>query len=147
MSKSIYSKIDKKEKRVYRKMYRKHRKEMIRLAKEDKDFDWSYLHDLVITKIRHMYEYYSNGDNVYQVDESRLQIVEQLKYVLDLQCELEHLYDNFSSAVIIENTDGSHSICRDEESTKKLLATAERETLLYKEIYSYIGEYIQSWWD
>ena len=120
---------------------------MIRLAKEDKDFDWSYLHDLVITKIRHMYEYYSNGDNVYQVDESRLQIVEQLKYVLDLHCELEHLYDNFSSAVIIENADGSHSICRDEESTKKLLATAERETLLYKEIYSYIGEHIQSWWD
>ena len=64
MSKSIYSNIDRKEKHAYRKMYKKHRKEMIKLAKEDRDWDWGYLHDLVITKIRHMYEYYNTGNNV-----------------------------------------------------------------------------------
>ena len=41
MSKSIYSKIDRKEKRAYRKMYKRHRKEMIKLAKEDsQDESW-----------------------------------------------------------------------------------------------------------
>ena len=46
-----------KEMREYNKMYRKHREQMIKLAKEDRDWDWCYLHNFVIAKIKHMYEY------------------------------------------------------------------------------------------
>jgi hypothetical protein len=132
MSKSIYSKIDRKEKRAYRKMYKKHRKEMIRLAKEDRDFDWSYLHDLVITKIKHMYEYYSNGNNVVQTDETRIPICAQLNHILQLQDEIDHLYD-----------DESYTKYSIEEAT----SLWKKESDLYKSIYTFIGEHLEEWWD
>ena len=37
-----------KEKHAYRKMRRRHKKALIKLAKEDRDFDSCYLHNLVI---------------------------------------------------------------------------------------------------
>ena len=132
MSKSIYSKIDRKEKRAYIKMYKKHRKEMIRLAKEDRDFDWSYLHELVITKIKHMYEYYSAGNNVMQTDETRIPICVSLNHILQLQAEIDHLY---------EGVDVSNLIL--DES----LALMKKESELYKSIYKFIGEHIEEWWD
>ena len=132
MSKSIYSKIDRKEKRAYRKMYRKHRKEMIRLAKEDRDFDWSYLHDLVITKIKHMYEYYNAGNNVCQTDETRIPICVQLNHILQLQDEIDHLYDDENYA--------KYSI---EEAT----SLWKKELDLYKSIYTFISEHLEEWWD
>jgi hypothetical protein len=147
MNKSIYSKIDRKEKRAYRKMYRKHRKEMIRLAKEDRDFDWSYLHDLVITKIKHMYKYYHDGNNVLQTDETRIPILDQLSYVLDLQYELDHLYDDLEPAIIDYSKDGSWTVSRNKESATKVQALLEKESELYKSIYSFIGEHIEEWWD
>lgn len=147
MSKSIYSKIDKKEKRAYRKMYRKHRKEMIRLAKKDRDFDWSYLHDLVITKIKHMYEYYHDGNNVWQTDETRIPILDQLSYILDLQYELDHLYDYLESPVITDSKDGVVTINRTKESAMKVQKAWEREAELYKSIYTFIGEHLEEWWD
>lgn len=132
MSKSIYSKIDRKEKRAYRKMYRKHRKEMIRLAKEDRDFDWSYLHDLVITKIKHMYEYYNAGNNVWQTDETRVPICVQLNHVLQLQEEIDHIYDKVEvNKLSVEDTT---NICK-------------KESDLYKSIYTFIGEHLEEWWD
>lgn len=132
MSKSIYSNIDKKEKRAYRKMYKKHRKEMIRLAKEDRDFDWGYLHDLVITKIKHMYEYYSAGNNVMQTDETRIPILDQLSYILELQYDIDHLYDDEKYA--------KYSV---EEAT----SLWKKESELYKSIYTFIGEHLEEWWD
>lgn len=132
MSKSIYSKIDRKEKRAYRKMYRKHRKEMIRLAKEDRDFDWSYLHDLVITKIKHMYEYYSAGNNVWQTDETRVPICAQLNHVLQLQEEIEHIYDKVEVNKL--SVEGTTNILK-------------KESELYKSIYTFIGEHLEEWWD
>ena len=131
MSKSIYSKIDGKEKRAYRKMYKKHRKEMIKLAKEDRDFDWSYLHELVITKIKHMHKYYHDGNNVMQTDETRIPILDQLSHILDLQYELDHLYDdNYINYTVEEAT-----------------SLWKKESDLYKSIYTFIGEHIEEWWD
>ena len=132
MSKSIYSNIDRKEKRAYRKMYKKHRKEMIKLAKEDRDFDWSYLHELVITKIKHMYEYYDKGNNVMQTDETRIPICVSLNHILQLQDEIDHLYDdeNYINYTVEE-----------------AVSLYEKESELYKSIYKFIGEHIEEWWD
>ena len=132
MSKSVYSNIDRKEKRAYRKMYKRHRKEMINLAKEDRDFDWSYLHELVITKIKHMYEYYSTGNNVMQTDETRIPICVSLNHILQLQNEIDHLYDdeNYINYTVEE-----------------AVSLYEKESELYKSIYKFIGEHIEEWWD
>lgn len=114
-----------KEIRAYRKMYRRHRQEMIKLAKEVREWDYSWINELLLTQIKHMYEYFSAGNNVWQTDETRLPIVEQLKHVLDLYDELEHLWG----------------------ADKDYKASLVREQELYEEIYSYVGCRLKEWWD
>lgn len=133
-----------KEMRAYRKMYRRHRKELVKLAKKDRDWDYGWLDEFVLTKIKHMYEYFSERNNVWQSDESLNEILEQLKHVLDLYEELDGLWDNYQSS-LIKNEDGSVTVIDD--GGKKYLVIKTREQELYEEIYSYIGKYIQWWWD
>ena len=137
-------KARKKEMRAYNKMHRRHRRELVKLAKTIREWDYGWFYDSTITQVRHMYEYYSRDNNVHQADESRLEIVEQLKHVLDLDDELEHLWDNYESH-LIENDDGSVSITDD--GARAYSDKRDREQELYEEIYSYIGKYIQWWWD
>lgn len=133
-----------KEMRAYRKMYRRHRRALIKLSKKDRDWDYGWLDEFVLTKIRHMYEYFSERNNVWQSDESLNEILEQLKHILDLYEELDGLWDNYSSN-LIKNEDGSVTVT--DEGSKKYLAIKTREQELYEEIYSYIGRTIQYWWD
>ena len=133
-----------KEIRAYRKMYRRHRKELIKLAKQDRDFDYGWLDEFVHIKIKHMYEYFSERNNVWQTDESLNEILEQLKHVIDLYEEMDGLWDNYESN-LIKNDDGSVTVTDD--GAKKYSAIRDREQELYEEIYSYIGKYIQWWWD
>ena len=114
-----------KEMRAYRKMHRRHRREMVRLAKKVHEWDYGWIDELVRTQIKHMYEYFSEDNNVWQTDETRLPIVEQLKHVLDLYDELDNLW----------------------ESDKDYASSLTREWELYEEIYSYIGTNLKSWWD
>ena len=115
-----------KETRKYCKMHRKHRKELIKLAKETREWDFGWLHNMVIMRIKHMYEYYSAGNLVYQSEESLNKVLESLKHTLDLQDELDALWDDCDE--------------KDEDLFK-------RESELYAEIYTYIGQNIQWWWD
>ena len=133
-----------KEMRAYRKMYLRHRRELVRLAKKDRDFDYGWLDEFVHMKIKHMYEYFSERNNVWQTDESLNEILEQLKHVLDLYEEMDNLWDNYESN-LIENDDGSVTVT--DEGAKKYSVIRNREQELYEEIYSYIGKYIQWWWD
>ena len=144
MNKFIKKLFHTKETHVYRKTHRRHRRELVKLAKETYEWDWGWLHDSVIMQIRHMYEYFSDKNNVWQADESRLQVVEQLKHVLDLNEELNNLWENYESH-LIHHEDGSVSVS--DEGSKQYNAIKDREQELYEEIYSYIGKYIQWWWD
>ena len=134
----------KKEMRAYRKMYRRHRKELVKHAKETREWDYGWLYDSTIMQIRHMYEYYSEGNNIFQSEESLNTILEQLKHVLDLNEELYHLWDNYESH-LIKHDDGSVSVS--DEGTRAYSAIRDREQELYEEIFSYIGKVILYWWD
>ena len=136
-----------KEMRAYDKMHRKHRKELIKLVKEDAEWDWCFLHDLVMTKVRHMYEYYTSGNNVWQSDETLLPTIAELKHVLDLQDELEHLFDNIPVPEMTKNEKGFLVFTYNEETEKLRDKAYKREDELYKEIYAYIGEHLRGWWD
>lgn len=130
--------------RIYRKLHRKHRKELVKHAKETYEFDWGWLYESTIMQIKHMYEYYSAGNNVCQSEESLNQIIEQLKHVLDLADELEHLWDTWDYDYI-KNDDGSITATEDSANSYRKIGAREQE--LYEEIYSYIGKNIQWWWD
>ena len=125
-------------------MHKRHRKELIKHAKNTKEWDWCYLQDSVLMQIKHMYEYYNNGHNVWQSDESRLEIVEQLKEVLDIFDEIEKLYDCDFYYDYQKQT--LYYIISD---TKKSDANEyyKYEQELYLKLYSTIGKYIRYWWD
>lgn len=133
-----------KEMRSYNKMYRRHRRELVRLAKTIRELDYSWLYDSTIMQIRHMYEYYTARNNVYQSDESLLSLIDSLKYVLDLDNELEHLWDDHIREHVVNEDD---SINTTEESVKSFLDKSKREQELYQEIYSHIAYNIMTWWD
>ena len=121
-----------KEMRAYYKMHRRHRKELIKLAKEDREWDWSYFHTLVMTKIKHMYEYYSAGNNVWQSEESLNTVLSTLKEVIDLDEEWDNLWDN----------------CYDKDNARvTVLKYREREEEIVKELYKKVGENMMWWWD
>jgi hypothetical protein len=94
-----------------------------------------------------MYEYYHDGNNVLQTDETRIPILDQLSHVLDLQYELDHLYDDLEPAIIDYTKDGSWTVSRNKESATKVQALLEKESELYKSIYKFIGEHLEEWWD
>lgn len=133
-----------KEMRAYNKMHRRHRRELVRLAKTIREWDYSWLYDSTIMQIRHMYEYYAARNNVYQSDESLLSLIDSLKYVLDLDNELEHLWDDHIRGLVV-NEDGS--ITSTEEGAKSFIDKSKREQELYQEIYSHIAYNIMTWWD
>lgn len=133
-----------KEMRAYRKLHCRHKRELMKLTKSNRDFDWGWLDEFVRLKIKHMYEYYTEGNNVWQCEDSLNVLIAQLKHVLDLYDELDHLWDTYESNLVF-NADGSVTV--DDTGSKKYLAVLDRETELYCEIYAYIGKYIQNWWD
>lgn len=114
-----------KEYREYRKMLRRHRRELVRLARKTADFDYGYLDDLVITKIRHMYEYYTSNNNVWQSDDSAKRIIDTLKTAIDKHTALEER-------------------CWNDDEICLVLTKAEEA---YSDFYTYIGKNIMLWWD
>ena len=106
-------------------MYRKHRKNLIKLAKEVRKWHWCWLHEMVLLQIRNMLEYYSDGNNVMQVDESRLDIIDKLHEVLDIQKEIEE-----------------REIVPD-----RSLDEIKKEAELYERFYVTVGKNIMWWWD
>lgn len=100
----------------YKKLQKKHTKELVKMARKTKDFDYGFFHELVMKQIHNMYEMYSDRECVLQVDESRLEIVNQLKEIIDLNNKLS------------------------------VTVSYEDEKDVLKQIYTKIGENIMYWW-
>ena len=143
--KKLFGKIfPSKRMREYNKMRRRHRKELMKHAKETREWDYCWLYDGAIMQIRHMYEYYTAGNNVHQSEESMNEILGQLKHVLDLNDEMDHLWDDHFREHV---KNGDSSISSTEASRKSYIEKSNREQELYEEIFAYIGKVIQYWWD
>ena len=139
-----------KEMRAYRKMYRRHCKELVKHAKETREWDWGWLHDSIIMQIRHMHEYYSERNNVWQDDETRLPIIEQLKHILDLEAEIDRMQDDRYGGVEFVHENGvCKAICTKDydDYRERMDKWCKREQELYEEIYNSIGKNLRWWWD
>lgn len=135
-----------KEMRAYRKMHRRHRKELIKHAKETREWDWGWLHDSIIMQIRHMHEYYSNGNNVWQTDETRLSIIRQLQHILDLEAEIDRTQVDDNGVEYIHEKGVCKVICPDDYK-ERIEKCYKREQELYEELYGSIGRDLRCWWD
>lgn len=107
------------------------RKKMKELAEHYGPWDWGYLHDFIRLAINDMYEYYNEGDNVWQCDESRLKNVNQLLKAQDL---LNETYKFENSEYELE----------DFKSVDDYLAAEQKA---YDDFYTFLGKNIRWWWD
>ena len=135
-----------KEMRSYLKMHRKHRRELVKLAKNTYEWDWRYLHDLVMLQIKHFYEYYSERNNVWQTDETLIPIIEQLKHILDLDAEITKGVEDDYGVEYVEK-DGKVTAVFPDDFIKKMNENEEKEQQLYEELYGSIGKNLRWWWD
>ena len=116
-------------------MHRRHRKELIKHAREICEWDWGWLHNSIIMQIRHMHEYYTAGNNVWQTDETRLPVIEQLKHVLDLNAEIDRIWlDNNGVEYIHE--DGKCTAIYPDDYYERIERRLKNEQELYEELYS-----------
>lgn len=60
-----------------------------KIVKEDFDWDYGYLEKIIVHKLELMLEYYSDPENVAQVDETREPIVAEIQEVLDVFKKIE----------------------------------------------------------
>lgn len=146
MKKLFWKLFPSKETRAYRKMYRRHRKELIKHAKNTSEWDWGFLHDSIIMQIRHMHEYYTENNNVWTNDETRLKIIEQLQHILDLEAEIDRI-DDEDLGVAYHHKDGITTVIAPDDFHKKAENQMKKEQELYEELYSSIGKNLRNWWD
>lgn len=105
-----------------------------------------WLHDSIIMQIRHMHEYYSERNNVWQDDETRLPIIEQIKHILDLEEEIARMQDeDFGVEYIHKN--GVYTAVYPDDYKERAEKWCDREQELYEEIYNSIGKNLRLWWD
>ena len=113
------TKKEKREWKIYCKQLKKHRKNLIFVLKEDKDFDYRFLHALVMQKLNNMLDFWQEDCNVHSSDTVR-----------------EGNMTTLAEAIKLGNRLGSN--CSELEDDEKQA---------YKNFYSYIGEHITEWWD
>ena len=86
----------------------------------NREFDYGYLDDMILLKLKHMLSFYSNPDKCMQVDESRLEIVAELKEAISL-------FKKVTEIDVVLNTK--------DELENRLNA------------YTYLGKHSRKWWD
>ena len=111
---------------AYKKAQKKRRKNLAELVRRDQEWDWEYLHKIIVQKLKNMLEYYERGDNVWQDGLSRVKKIRQIKHALDLA---EKIYD-------------TEYMCR---ISPREFAEYERRTM--KKFYNYVGNHLMDWWD
>ena len=95
--KYYFSKENREEKAAYKRCMKRvkaTRKKMKELVEHYGPWEWGYIHDFIELAIRDMYEYYNEGDNVWQEDTSRLKNVNQLLKAIDLFEDINRFEEN-----------------------------------------------------
>ena len=131
--KYYFSKENREEKAAYKRCMKRvkaTRKKMKELVEHYGPWEWGYIHDFIELAIRDMYEYYNEGDNVWQEDSSRLKNVNQLLKAIDLFEEINRFEENANP--------------KDYAKIDDYLA-AEQKT--YDDFYTFLGKNIRWWWD
>ena len=141
------------------------KKRWLPFIKYDHDFDGAFFLELIVHKLHILLDYYDFGKYVWQIDESRLEIVDSLKEACRLGDLL--LADEFEneaykvmeahmhiSSKLVEGKEGTYQMQitwdspEDEKLYEKLRAKGEeKRAQTEKEFFEYIGKNYHMWWD
>lgn len=133
--------------RAYKRQVRGYRRQLIKLAREFKPYDWSYLHNMNVEMLKSMLDYYKKGNNVWQTDATRNPIIEQLQLVLDKDVTIDNLLEEDFGVEYVKEADGRIIAVFPDDFTERYIANGDAISQCYKDFYYIIGEHIQEWWD
>lgn len=121
--------------KFYRKAHKKYIKELVKLVKEDGEFEWGYITDVLLLMLRRRLEYFDKGHNVWQAEECRTKAVETLREAIDkLTRAIESEWD------FPEKPEGGW--------TDEVLAKYNEENQkMWDEAFLAISGNIRLWWD
>jgi len=139
------------------------RKRWMPFIKYDHDFDGAFFIELIVHKLHIMLDYYDHGKYCWQVDESRLEIVDSLKEA----CRLGDLiladdfnnpaFDIMEAHMTTYTTPSDNGCCElhmdwdspeNEAEYNRLIkeTDVEREKTI-DEFFDYIRKHYREWWD
>lgn len=139
------------------KSQRNWRRRWLKVVKADRDWDGNYLLELINHKLHLMLDFYSS-DEPMQVDESRLQIVKELKEVCELSDNiLNDTYHAAADAVMDKHCqmksvdDVLHVIWdtpQDKELHDKLFKQGDIDMeAAIEKFFFLLGKNYRNWWD
>ena len=139
------------------------KKRWMPFIKYDHDFDGGFLLELIVIKLHIMLDYYDHGKYCHQIDESRLEIVDELREACRLgDLLLEDNFDEEAYKVMKEHMksyttpteDGLHELHMDwdSEENHELYKKLDREAdkvrdKTEKDFFNYIRDHYHKWWD
>lgn len=118
-------------------------KEIIKLAKEWRPYDYGYTMKLFVKCLEEMLKYYEEGKDVQQTDESANEIKDTLKEAIGLwKTAEEYEYSEY---------DRREKLYSESATPKELKEFWDKEEKLEKEKYDdfflYVSNNFRKWWD
>ena len=118
-------------------------KEIIKLAKEWRPYDYGYTLKLFVKCLEEMLKYYEDGKDVQQTDESANEIKYTLKEAVRLwKSAKEYEYSEYERREKLFN---------ESATTKELKEFWDKEEKLeqekYDDFFMYVSSHFREWWD
>lgn len=138
----------------YKKMQKRHTKNLVKLAKGFRPFDWEYMHNMVLSMLGNVLEYYTQGNNVMQDIKEAEKIVQQVKEVFEQfeECERQEarVY-RFIEENGIPYKGGEIQRVLPESYAEEFKFLQEEVYKLqdkaFRKGYQLIGKNLRKWWD
>lgn len=143
-------------KKSYYRMMRHYRKALIKKARKFQPYDYGFFMEGLCTMLSWMEAYYDLGYNVFQAEDSRIEIQRSLEEVCDLLDAAAEDDDNFSDGCVetleswIEKLNNSDNQRANEDAAEyraRIEAQEKKRTELYKKAFAKIAEDFRMWWD
>ena len=144
-------------KKSYYRMMRHYRKALIKKARKFQPYDYGFFMEGLCTMLSWMEAYYDLGYNVFQAEDSRIEIQRSLEEVCDLldAAAEDDDVDSYDGCVEtleswIEKLNNSDNQRANEDAAEyraRIEAQEKKRTELYKKAFAKIAEDFRMWWD
>lgn len=143
-------------KKSYYRMMRHYRKALIKKARKFQPYDYGFFMEGLCTMLSWMEAYYDLGYNVFQAEDSRIEIQRSLEEVCDLLDAAAEDDNNFSDGCVetleswiekLNNDDNQRANEDAAEYRARIEVQEKKRTELYKKAFAKIAEDFRMWWD
>ena len=144
-------------KKSYYRMMRHYRKALIKKARKFQPYDYGFFMEGLCTMLSWMEAYYDLGYNVFQAEDSRIEIQRSLEEVCDLldAAAEDDDVDSYDGCVEtleswiekLNNNDNQRANEDAAEYRARIEAQEKKRTELYKKAFAKIAEDFRTWWD